>query len=155
LARYVDKGQLAGGRRATSAAFLTDADEDYLSVNSLELESTEQIADCYRLMFVRDASDVAVSLHTIDQYNKSSNAAGVTITYNNTASRWEFLKASNAAQAYTHEPKEKQRDRPASPSHCGAWYTKAFSGTQERKFTRRMAKTANVRFYESKRARKR
>lgn len=149
FARYVDKRELAG-RRATSAAFLTDKAEEYLSVNSLELESSEQIANCYRKIFLSEGSDVGVTLHSIDQYNKSSNAAGVTVTYNKGSSRWEFVRAGTPSPAYTHEPIKKQRDRPPSPSHCGVWYTKSFSETQERKFARRMARIGNVRFYSTR-----
>ena len=132
LARYVPPHHLMKGGRVSSAAFLRSPGENYLSVNSVEIESLPQIAEYYRRDLQKDNEVVAISSLKILNYNQGALKAGISILKEN--GKWVFLDIQALTPAYRF------RRTHLSASHCGVEFVRAFSSAlAERKFTRKMA----------------
>jgi hypothetical protein len=147
LARYVPDRCLSGDAkpRVSSVAFHLNPGEEYLSVNSLEIESTQQIAKCYLALFGTSTRGVPLCTHKIAHYLKSAKDVGLIIAAGQ--SSWEFVADGKQRLAFTHDPIQKQSTRPASPSHCGVRFVRFLDELQQRKFARGMARLAALRFH--------
>ena len=113
LARYVDEANMGRQNRISSSAFLPAPDEEYLSVNSLEVEALAAIADFYRNHLRSVTGKVAVSCLTVMEYNRACEAGGVAITFGRATKQWSFSKDGVPASAY------RLRQTRLSKSHCG------------------------------------
>jgi hypothetical protein len=72
LVRYIDELHRLGKSRPAAAAYLPDPpsdtpSRDYLSVNSLELESLPTIADYHRLRAQNNVGKVALCAHYVSR----------------------------------------------------------------------------------------
>jgi len=116
--------------------------DDHLSVNALELESREQIAEYYADVFGSEDGKVAVCINTIFEYNDSGKKAGCWIEFNRANSTWEFPETNGSrGVAYRHRPVLRTEQFPyASWSHCGVEFVRALAELKLRQFARRMAK---------------
>ena len=116
--------------------------DDHLSVNALELESREQIAEYYADVFGSEEGKVAVCIHTVFEYNDSGKKAGCRIEFNTANSTWEFPETNGSrGVAYRHRPVSRTEQFPyASWSHCGVEFVRALAELKLRQFARRMAK---------------
>jgi hypothetical protein len=71
LCRYIDRDE-RHGQRPSLGAFMPNPGDDHLSVNALELESRERVAEYYADLFgTEDDGKVAVCMHTVLEYNDS------------------------------------------------------------------------------------
>lgn len=122
LARYVDQDEIKTGGRVSSAAFMpTDIDE-YLSVNSNELEGIDEIATYFRNTFQNGDGSVAIACRKVVEFNLAARSAGLVIREsNNNASKWEFLDHTTYVNAYKHRPTK------LSYSHCGVEFINSSS----------------------------
>jgi hypothetical protein len=133
LARWVDEVHLGNGGRVSSAAFLPIDGEKYLSVNSLEIESTSQIADYYRSKFLRGSGNVYVSCLKVIDYTAAAKEAGVRIRFDRLKSSWLFEHNGNYQDAYL------LRANHLSASHCGVETIVSMRDDTPNKFARRLA----------------
>jgi len=122
LARYVDPDELKRGGRVSSGAFLPNPDDDYLSVNSLEVESLQTIAAYYQRQFKAGVGEVAAICCKVWAYNDAARRACISIKFNRTESKWTYDAGWGPADAYKHRP---QTRTPMSYSHCGVEYINA------------------------------
>ena len=133
LARYVDDANLGRQNRISSSAFMPNPGEQYLSVNSLEIESLVLIADYYRTRIASRPGKVAVSCLTVMEYNRACEAGGVTIVYSKTAAQWTFAKDGGASHTYRFRPTH------ISKSHCGVEPVCMMDSLSAGKFARNLA----------------
>jgi len=134
LARYVPPGYRRRVGRISSAAFLRNPGDTYLSVNSLEVESLSGIAKHYKSIFQQGQGSVAVACRKIMVYNRAALAAGVFVTRDFQSKIWLFLHHGSNLPAYRHRPSH------LSKSHCGVEFTISFAEElAEKKFARRLA----------------
>jgi hypothetical protein len=132
LARYVPSHYLMKGGRVSSAAFLRNPGEDYLSVNSVEIESLPQIAEHYRRDLQKDDKKVALASVKILTYNQGALKAGISVFKNNQL--WVFSSQQSLSPAYLF------RKTHLSASHCGIEFIRAFpSELAEKKFAWKVA----------------
>lgn len=113
LARYVDQDEIKNGGRVSSAAFTPNPDEPYLSVNSVELESYDEIAKYYSQIFSSGSGEVAIACRNIAKYNDVARGVGISISWNAADNTWEYGSFEGQKEAYKHRP------TPISYSHCG------------------------------------
>jgi hypothetical protein len=149
LVRYVDEINRLSGNRASPAAFIdppTGEPGDHLSVNSLELESVQQIARYHRWRGQGGRGRVALIEHKVHEYSDAAIKAGVPIYYDRHASCWQFSMPDGAPEAaYRHRPVKAHNsetggsDQMESPSHCGAEFKRALSLHAAARFARRMS----------------
>jgi hypothetical protein len=141
LLRYIDRDE-RHGKRASHGAFMPNPGEDHLSVNSLELESAEQIAEYYGDALGSEDGKVAIVTHTVREYNDSGKKAGCWIEFYKADSTWVFPEISGQqAVAYRHRPVKRSEEYPyTSWSHCGVEFVRALADVKVRQFARRMAK---------------
>ncbi|MDA1091248.1 MAG: hypothetical protein O3A85_13160 [Proteobacteria bacterium] len=132
LARYIPEEYRQSTKRASASAFIEDpeATKDGLSVNSLEIETTNQIAANYAAKFSK-TRPVGVCVHTIEQYNTAAMEAGLTFQWDITI--WKHFPPPGGEQSYEHNPK------PHNDSHSLVKYTCQFNDYQEIRFATRMA----------------
>ena len=144
LCRYIDRDQRRGRfkDRADHGAFMLNPEEDHLSVNSLEVEPEQQIAEYYASVWGHEDRKVPICVHTIFEYNDSGKKAGCSIWFNQLDSRWQFAETNGTpAAAYRHRPVFRKPDFPyESRSHCGVEFVRALSDLKQRQFARRLAK---------------
>lgn len=133
LARRVDEVNLGRGGRVSSAAFLPSVGETYLSVNSVESESIQKIAEFYRNHFQGGVGRVTVSCLKVSDYNAAAKRAGVSLGYDKAARRWVFIHDGGPVEAYRHRPNH------LSTSHCGVETVRGMSGDSPNRFARRLA----------------
>ncbi len=119
--------------RISSSAFLPAPDEEYLSVNSLEVEALARIADYYRDYLESASGKVAVSCLTIMEYNRACEAGGVPITFDRATKQWSFSKDGLPASAY------RLRQTRRSKSHCGVEAVCLMDSLAARRFARNLA----------------
>ncbi len=122
LGRYVDPDELKRGGRVSSVAFLPNPDDDYLSVNSLEVDPPRTIAAYYRKLFKGNIGEVAVACRKVSAYNGAARSAGISISFSRTENKWTYNTGQGSADAYKHRP---QTRVPNSYSHCGVEYINA------------------------------
>jgi hypothetical protein len=115
---------------------------DHLSVNALELEGRERVAEYYADALGSENGKVAVCIHTVFEYKDSGKKAGCWIVFNRVGSTWEFPETNGSqAAAYRHRPVPRTEQFPyASWSHCGVEFVRALADVKLRQFARRMAK---------------
>ncbi len=134
MARYVSPVYRRSGGRISSAAFLRNPGDTYLSVNSLEVESLPEIAKYYKATFQQSKGSVAVACRKIMVYNRAALVAGVLVTRDFQSKIWQFLYQGSNLPAYRHRPSH------LSKSHCGVEFTISFGEElAEKKFARRLA----------------
>ena len=102
LARYVDEANMGRQNRISSSAFLPAPDEEYLSVNSLEVEALAGIADFYRNHFQSVSGKVAVSCLNVMEYNRACEAGGFAITFGRATARKESALGVGAGRRRRH-----------------------------------------------------
>ena len=107
--------------------------EQHLSVNSLEIESLDLIADYYRTRIASRPGKVGVSCLTVMEYNRACAAGGVTIVYSKTEGQWTFSKDGAASHTYRFRP------TPISKSHCGVEPVCMMDSLSAGKFARNLA----------------
>ena len=143
LARYIAKIERMSGHRPAATAFLSNLsanpNERHLSVNSMEVESVRQIAAYYRLALQADDDRVAVCIHSVAHYNEAGRDAGATISYDHSASQWQFGGPKGVEAAYRHRPGSRSSRPPDTPSHCGVEFVRALDELNQRRFSRRLA----------------
>lgn len=88
LARYVSPLHLMKGGRVSSAAFLRNPGDEYLSVNSVEIDSLQEIAAHYRKDLQKDNQKVAIASLKIFAYNRGALKAGISVVKGNPT--WVF-----------------------------------------------------------------
>ena len=115
LARYVDIDELQGGR-VSSSAFIPNPGEDYLSVNSIEVESLNDIATYYCNVFKNGIGAVAIACRKVSEYNEAAKKSDVRIIFSRAECKWKCNLNDNYHDAYKHRPTEK------SYSHSGVEY---------------------------------
>lgn len=118
LARHVDPDELKNGGRVSSAAFVPNPSENYLSVNSLEIETQQDIATYYRNIFQNGSGEVAIACRKISDYNTAASNAGIMIKVSNLDGKWKYYADGSPEEAYKH------RQTNMSYSHCGVEYLK-------------------------------
>jgi hypothetical protein len=146
LVRYIDEVYRLNGRRPHVAAYLPDPpsddpSNDYLSVNSLELESILVIADYHRMRAQNNFGKVALCAHAVARYNMIAGNCGVAIAYDSQSGSWQFRNGDAIEDAYKHHART---DKLKSHSHCGVEFVRALTNHNAGKFARRMA---NKRFH--------
>lgn len=132
LARYIEEANLGRNRRISSTAFLPNEGEQFLSVNSLEIEELSVIVDYYRSKFQFGNGKVAVSCLQIMVYNRACESGGVAVTYNRNRGHWTFLKDGVPSDAYRLHSNY-------SKSHCGVEPICLMDEVAAGKFARRLA----------------
>ena len=133
LARYVDEANLGKQSRISSSAFMPNPGEQYLSVNSLEIESLGQVADYYRTRISSRPGTVAISCLTIMEYNRACEAGGVTIVFNKSEGRWIFQRDGATTPTYRFRPTH------ISKSHSGVEPVCMMDSLSAGKFARNLA----------------
>ena len=149
VVRYIDEINRLSGNRTSAAAFIeppSGKPDDHLSVNSLEVETLQQIAKYHRWRAQGDRGQVALSEHKVHEYSDGAAKAGVTIYYDRHESRWQFsMRGSAPEDAYKHRPvKPHYSDTGSSeimgsPSHSGIEFKRALSLHAAARFARRMS----------------
>jgi len=71
------------GGRVSSAAFMRNPGDEYLSVNSVEIESLQEIAAHYRRDFQKDNQKAAIASRKILAYNRGALIAGISVAKGN------------------------------------------------------------------------
>lgn len=134
LARYIAREYRQNNNRAKVPAFMEDhaATRDGLSVNSLEIETENQIAANYAMQF-KDDRPVGVSIHTIDQYNTAAAEAGTTVRWIIESEAWQHSSPNGDEESYRHNPKQN------NDSHSLVRFTRHFDDHFEFRFAKRMA----------------
>lgn len=113
------------GNRVSSAAYERKINrvgqrESYLSVNSLELESTSIVALHYKKTFQEGLGQVALTKHKIKECNLAGQVAGVSVKFDKKQSSWVFPGSGDTFPAY------RLRRTPNSASHSGIEFVNAF-----------------------------
>lgn len=142
LARYVSEGDRLRGNRTAIAAFLDpppiDPAKEYLSVNSLEVETLAQIADYYRLRFQNGAGDVAICSIKVFDFNEAGKKCGVDLQYDRSNSSWNFVgRGLKREGAYKYRPVLSSKDH-QSESHCGVEFVRVLDTYNKGKLARRL-----------------
>ena len=143
LVRYVFE-QARTGNRVSPAAFLPDPPDlssgsrpAYLSVNSLEVEPLQKIADYHHEIWQNNSGKVALAAHKVFHYREAGRQSGVVIDYDRAKQFYVFRERSDQlSRAFESIPRT---DFYKSPSHCGVNFVRALAEPQVGKFARRMA----------------
>jgi hypothetical protein len=141
LVRYIDEIYRLSDRRPAAAAYLPDPPSDaphkqYMSVNSLEVETLQVIADYHRIRAQNNVGKVALCAHTVGRYNMVAGNCGVSIRRDYDSESWKFQDRNGLQDAYKHHIRH---DVLKSYSHCGVEFVRALKTHNEAKFARRMA----------------
>jgi hypothetical protein len=143
LSRFISGLNRLRNNRPAIAAFLPDPpsakpEKDYLSVNSLEVESLRDIANYHRAKWQSNEGKVALTVHKVAAYTDAGRKCGISISYDRSAASWVFVSGSASETAYMHHPVLRS-DQLQSPSHCGIEFTRALKNQNDAaKFARRM-----------------
>lgn len=140
MTRYVPVVQRLKGNRPSSVAFKANPGEDYLSVNSLEVETLQSILIYYKKEIRENCEEVAYCRHKVADYNKGAKSARVDISFNRISSCWEYAGPEGQEPAYKHRPVSPRAYRLGSRSHCGVEFIKIFDAIAEKRFAKRMAR---------------
>ncbi len=136
LVRYIDPEFRGRNNRPKPPAYQISEDEEYLSVNSLELATVRQIAQVYADKFEAGQRPVALAGPRVALYNSNGIQSGVGITFNDERVCWEFNEGGVPRDAYKHHRRRN------NPSHCGVEFVRVFSDHESFKFAVRMARVA-------------
>jgi hypothetical protein len=141
-ARYVAE-EARSGNRASPAAFLPDPPDStrkrppYLSVNSLEIESLQEIANYHRKIWQNNSGNVALAAHKVFHYREAGRQSGITIEFDREARYYVFRERSGQmSRAFECIPRT---DIFKSSSHSGVHFVRALEDHQVGKFARRMS----------------
>jgi hypothetical protein len=115
LARYVDNDELQGGR-VSSSAFVPNPSEDYLSVNSIEVEPLNDIATYYCGLFKNGIGTVAIACRKVSEYNEAAKKSGIRIIFSQEECTWKCKLNDDCNDAYKYRPTRE------SNSHSGVEY---------------------------------
>jgi hypothetical protein len=144
LVRYVSELNRLSGNRTATATFLPDPpsenpNKDYLSVNSLEVESLVEIGNYHRAKWQNNGGLVALCTHKVFDYTNAGKKCNVGFSFDRESSTLFFqASATVLAEAYKHRP-VLGSDRLNSPSHCGVEFTRALKSQHAvSQFARRM-----------------
>lgn len=110
LARFIHENHRQKNGRPSPAAFYLD-DEDYLSVNSLEVEKVSAIKEQYSR---RGKGVAAAVIRNVNRFNLAARAGGLPISLQN--GQWEYVANGAPRVAYAHHYNN------TSPSHCGVHF---------------------------------
>ena len=142
LIRYVPE-EARSGNRVSPAAFLPDPPDPtrkrppYLSVNSLEIESLQAIANYHREVWQKNSGKVALAAHKVFHYREAGRQSGVTIEYDREQRQYVFReKTGGMSRAFECIPRTNIYK---SPSHSGVHFVRALAEHQIAKFARRMS----------------
>jgi len=143
LVRYVSEENRLKGRRPAVATFLPDPpsntpEKDYLSVNSLEVESIAIIATYHRQKWQSGNGKVALTLHKVFEYSNAGKKCGVSLIYNRAIRQWKFRNGTKEEDAYKHHPVLGSHLPLNSKSHSGVEFVRAMDEYSADKFARRM-----------------
>jgi hypothetical protein len=144
LVRYISEENRLSKERPAAAAFLPDPPsatpkKDYLSVNSLEVESIAEIASYHRAKWQRNEGKVALAAHKVSHYTDTARKCGIAINYDRQSGSWYFQDGNSQELAYKHHP-VLGSERLQSPSHCGIEFSRGLKGENDKaKFARRLA----------------
>jgi hypothetical protein len=143
LVRYVSEENRLKGKRPAVATFLPDPpsdtpEKDYLSVNSLEVESITTIAIYHRQKWQSDNGKVALTVHKVFEYSNAGKKCGVNLNYNRAAAQWKFRHGAKEEDAYKHHPVIGSHLPLNSKSHSGVEFVRAMNEYSADKFARRM-----------------
>jgi hypothetical protein len=144
LVRYVPVANRLKNNRPAVVSFLdppsSDPDREYLSVNSLEIESLAAIADYYRSMWQNSHGDVSVCSLKVFDFNEAGKKSGVDLQFDRTTAKWHFGASGGIRQdAYKPHPRLAS-GAPQSTSHCGVEFIRALKDDYHKlKFARRLA----------------
>ena len=136
LARYIDPEYRNPRNLPATGAYQRQENEDYLSVNSTEVETVRSIAQTYANIFNLGNRPVAVACPEIAAYNESAEKVGITLSFNTETGYWEFEEAGSTTFAYKHY---KAR---TNASHCGVEYIRKFDDRADFRFAVRVAQSA-------------
>lgn len=142
LARHVAAGHRLPGNRTAVAAFIDppseDPSKDYLSVNSLEVATLEEIATYYRAKLQRGTGDVAICTTKVFAFSDAGKKSGIDLQRDNSQGMWFFLERSGKREAaYRHRPVLSSNDIPCE-SHCGVEFVRIMTEHTRSKFARRL-----------------
>lgn len=136
------------GGRASSAAFerkttRTESREQYLSVNSLEVDSLPVVVSYYKEVLQDNLGQVALTIHKIKECNLAGQVASVSVKFDKNQGSWVFEKLGNKLPAY------RLRRTPISDSHSGIEFVNVFgdNALAEKKFSRKMANKKQLNVY--------
>jgi hypothetical protein len=136
LIRHIAPDERRGRYASPSAFLLNEVDKKsaspYLSVNSTEVESLDDIVETYRER--QSGGEVAVSAHNVYKYVEKGRDAGAVISSPRGTSRWSFAENGNERPAFSY------RKTDQSASHCGVEFLRALDELQQRGFARLMAR---------------
>lgn len=140
LSRYILPDDIKKSRVSTPAFMPLEGDK-YFSVNSLELETIDEIASYYRKKFtINNNESVAIATRKVSKFCDAGRFIGIKITYDKTTSKWLFVKNNVEIDAYLHRPST-TRSCP-SLSHCGVEFINAeLDYRDQKKLARRLAGT--------------
>ena len=136
LARYIPSEWRNRNNRPAPAAYQRKDNEKYLSVNSTEVETINQIAQTYATKFESGTRPVSVACPKVASYNEAADQVGIVISFDATTNNWEFQERGTLAVAYKYRRSEGNR------SHCGVEYVKAFDDMSDFRFAVRIARSA-------------
>lgn len=141
LSRFVEEAERLRNNRPSTSAFLPDPDEEYLSVNSLEIESTLEIAEYYRAVLQKNNQPVAMCIHKVARFNDAGRKAECQITWSRQNGRYEYQTPNGTQEAaYRQRPVPRHGSRRASPSHSGVEFVEVLDELRLKRFAREMAK---------------
>lgn len=135
LLRYIEPEHRLSGNYIDSAAFFADPGpprEEYLSVNSLEVEKVKDIASRFKAK--RPAGgDVAVGMFTVGACNMAARDALVDVRTHDELI-WSFPENGNLSAAYLAHCNS------SNPSHCGIEFVRILDDLAEHRFASRMTR---------------
>lgn len=140
LARYVHVEYRGKNNRPKPSAYRRSPGEKYLSVNSLEIHTRNQVAAIYADIFENGNRPVTLTEPMVSNYNARAREVGVTVSYNADDGHWQFDENGIATPAYLHHLK------PHNESHCGVEFVRIFDDFKEFQFSIRMVRSRTYKF---------
>jgi hypothetical protein len=148
LLRYIGEDDRLSGNRPAVTAFEpdpllpgVDANDQHLSVNSLEVETVDEIAAYHRLNWQANKGKVALSEHQVHHYTDAGRKCSAVIDYNQTDGVWEFVEKSQRFHAYRHRPvRPNKKNALGSASHCGVEFIRVLNSYHATRFAALLAK---------------
>lgn len=146
LVRYVDELHRLSGNRPAAATFLPDPpsanpSNDHMSVNSLEVETMNQIAAYHRWNWQNNMGEVGLCVHKVHEYSDAGKKCGIAVSYNKSSAKWMFsADRAKLEEAYRHRPVKIGDKNPlGSPSHSGVEFARALKQHKAGQFARRLS----------------
>lgn len=136
LARRIDSDEIKNGGRVSSAAFLPNPGASHLSVNSLEIETLDSIANYYSQVF--SESEVFICTRKVIEFKYSTRHTTIRIFYDRQNKKWKFEYQNQISEAFKHRPRN--TPPPKSISHCGIEFINDFVNYKDiKKIARRLS----------------